>query len=136
MLTAETGKRIRNAIEEAVYVVLGGPTKASNALGCSNSAVHSLLSSGMVQVRDAALRIEEATRSAGCMVPATELMALVPWRGPERHPDRVATGETLTVASRRSAATAAASDVPTPAARQREPRVLSTIRRRHVGKNV
>lgn len=85
MLTKD-GREIRTAIEEAVYVVLGGPTKASLAFQCSNAAVHALVSNGFTHKRSTALDIEEVTAQHGCRVPAAELMALVPWQGPERHP--------------------------------------------------
>lgn len=86
MLTTTDGRTVRSAIEEAVYVVFGGPTKASLALQCSNSNVQALVSQGFVRRRDTALAIEELTMARGCKVPAAELMALVPWQGPSRHP--------------------------------------------------
>ena len=92
MLTKD-GREIRTAIEEAVYVVLGGPTKASLAFQCSNAAVHALVSNGFTHKRSTALDIEEVTAQHGCRVPAAELMALVPWQGPERHPGLRTTSE-------------------------------------------
>lgn len=97
---------MRNALEEAVYVVLGGPTKMCLALQCSNSNIQELVKKGLVQVRNTALAIEQATERAGCRVPAAELMDLVPWQGPERHPGLRASAEEVAmaeVAARRTA---------------------------------
>lgn len=99
MLTTTDGRAVRSAIEEAVYVVFGGPTKASLALQCSNSNVQALVSQGFVRRRDTALAIEELTAGRGCKVPAAELMALVPWQGPSRHPGLRTPAEAKTVAA-------------------------------------
>jgi hypothetical protein len=81
-------REVRNALEEAVYGVFGGPTKASFALRVSQTVIHRLLSVGYISKRQTALEWEDATAAAGLRIPAAELMALAPWRGPSRsgHP--------------------------------------------------
>lgn len=85
MLTKD-GREIRNAIEEAVYLVLNGPTLAAIEMRCAAGNFYFLMKRGIVERRATALALEEATEKAGCKVPAAELMALVPWQGPSRHP--------------------------------------------------
>lgn len=76
---------IRNAIDEAIHDVLGGPGAAAERLGVSRQAVHTLLKVGFLRDRATALRLEQATTDAGCTIPAAELMDLAEWHGPERH---------------------------------------------------
>jgi hypothetical protein len=76
---------IRNAIDEAIYDVLGGPIAAAERLGVSRQAVHTLLKVGFLRDRATALRLEQATTDAGCTIPAAELMDLAEWHGPQRH---------------------------------------------------
>jgi DNA-binding transcriptional regulator YdaS (Cro superfamily) len=75
-------RKIQNAIEEAVYGVLGGIRPAAERLQVSTQALYQLLTAGVVKNREAALRIAAATRAVGCEVPAAELMDLIPWTGP------------------------------------------------------
>lgn len=77
---------IRNAIEEAIYVALGGVRAAAAILEVSTQALYQLLGAELVRNRETAVKIHQATLDAGHEVPAAELMNLAPWRGAERHP--------------------------------------------------
>lgn len=82
------GERIiTNAVEEAVYVVLGGPTKASLAVRVSNQAIHNVLTQRIVRTAEMALAFEDATAAAGCRIPLRELAGKIEWEGPARHPE-------------------------------------------------
>jgi hypothetical protein len=70
---------IRSAVEEAVYVVLGGPTSAAHALKVSNATIHEVIARGYIKRRDTAIEWEEATAKAGSCIPAAELLAVLPW---------------------------------------------------------
>jgi hypothetical protein len=78
-LRAADGREITNALEEAIYLELGGPVPACHALLVSTQAVYKLVHQGFVSSRALALKIQNLTG-----VPAAELMQLAPWRGPER----------------------------------------------------
>jgi hypothetical protein len=75
---------ITNAVEEAIYGVLGGPEKAHKALGMSRPMVYIWLGQRMIRNRETALHVEMITAKRGTRIPAAELMALVSWTGPTR----------------------------------------------------
>jgi hypothetical protein len=82
MPIALADRKIQNAIDEAIFGVLGGIRPAADRLQVSTQALYLLLNAGVVKNRAAALRITAATRAVGCEIPAAELMDLVPWTGP------------------------------------------------------
>lgn len=121
LLVDPKGRIVRNALEEAIYIVLKGPTKASHALDCSSTNVQDLVKKEFIRSRDTAVAIDEATVRAGRRVPAAEIMALVPWEGPTRHPDKLASPEEIAayeVAARRQAM----KDAARPTVQARKPR--------------
>ena len=77
-------RKIRNAVDEAVYFALGGVRDVSKRLDVATQSVYEHLGRGLIRNREVALEYERLTREAGHMVPAAELMALVPWNGEER----------------------------------------------------
>ena len=79
--TSPDGRAIANALEEAIYVALGGPLLASRQLEVTAQAVYKLLLVGYVSSRALALRLEGLTG-----IPGAELMQLAPWRPGDRHP--------------------------------------------------
>lgn len=80
-------RKIRNAVEEAVYWSLGGVREVAAKLGVATQSVYEHLGRGLIRNREVALRFEELTREAGRPVPAAELMDLVEWAGPARMGD-------------------------------------------------
>lgn len=89
-LLFETGKgerAIRNAVDEAVYIVLGGITPASNYCFTSNQRIQHVVKMGIVRSAQLALRLERETEKRGQRVPMDELAGEAPWSGPDRHPD-------------------------------------------------
>ena len=80
------GREIRNAVEEAVYGILGGPTKTAIKVECSGQAVHLWIERGKVRT-DKVFDLEDATANAGCRISARELAGKTAWNGPSRHPD-------------------------------------------------
>ncbi len=120
-LVDEKGRLVRNALEEAIYIVFKGPTKASHVLLCSSTNVHELVRRQFLKDRDGAVRLSDLTADAGCRVPAAEIMDLVPWEGPSRHPDKLASPEAIAafeVAARRQAM----KDAARPTVQARKPR--------------
>lgn len=123
LLADGKGRIVQNALEEAVYIVLGGPTKASHAFLCSSSNVQDLVKRGFLRDRDTAIRWAEVTEGAGCRIPPAELMDFVTWEGPSRHPEKLASPEEVAafeVAARRQAMKDAAR--PTVSARKKSTR--------------
>lgn len=78
-MTTPEGREIHSALEEAIYLRLGGAVTACHTLGVSTQAVYKLLATGYVSSRKIALEIEQHSG-----VPAAELMQLAPWTGPSR----------------------------------------------------
>jgi hypothetical protein len=78
-ISGPKGRPVSTALEEAIFVQLGGSTKACHALQVSTQAVQKLLTIGYVSSRAKALKIQELTG-----IPAGELMQVAPWRGLER----------------------------------------------------
>jgi hypothetical protein len=91
---------ITNAVEESVYMILGGATKASNLLGISNAGVYHLLSQGVVRSSDMAFKLEDLTTAAGMPISARELAGKEPWGGPGRHPELSGSGRRRTATRR------------------------------------
>lgn len=83
-MNASPEKEIRNAVEEAVYVALGGVREVAKRLDCATQSVYEHLGRGLIRNREVALEYERLTQEAGHAVPAAELMDLVPWQGPQR----------------------------------------------------
>ena len=73
-LSTPEGREIHTALEEAIFLRLGGAVTACHQLGVSTQAVYKLLAIGYVSSRSTALRLEELTG-----IPAAELMQLAPW---------------------------------------------------------
>lgn len=86
MTLSPTDKPIGTAIDDAIYNVLGGVRAAATTLGVSTQALYQHLGRGYVADRETALLYEQATVAAGRRVPASQLMGLEPWTGPD--PDR------------------------------------------------
>lgn len=86
--TSSLRRRVSRAVEEAIYDVLGGPAEAGRILKCTRQYAQQVASGGPVRDRIMALRIQEATRERDRIVPASELMEIVPWLGMDvRSPD-------------------------------------------------
>jgi hypothetical protein len=81
-LTSPDGRAITNALEEAIWLALGGPLPACQQLEVTVQAVYKLLAGGYVSSRALALRLEGVTG-----IPAVELMQLAPWRPGDRNHD-------------------------------------------------
>lgn len=79
-LTTPEGREIHTALEEAIFLKLGGAVTACHRLEVSTQAVYKLLATGYVSSRATAIRLEELTG-----IPAAELMQLAPWN-PGRPP--------------------------------------------------
>jgi hypothetical protein len=79
------GRPITNAVEEAVFIVFGGPYGAADALGVKKPTIYAVLKEGCVRTKSQAERWEAATTAHGCTIPREELIGWAPWRGPERH---------------------------------------------------
>lgn len=80
------GRRIRNAIEEAVYGVLNGPTWAAIKMEINPATIFTMLKVGHAKTRENARKLARLTAEAGTPIPAAELLALEDWQGPLRHP--------------------------------------------------
>lgn len=89
MLIELPGRKVEiaNAVAEAVYLTFGGVTAASRILGITPQGIYKHLQAGHVATRTNAEKWAAATRKAGRPIPATELIGLVPWSGPERDTD-------------------------------------------------
>jgi hypothetical protein len=80
-MTTPEGREIHTALEEAVFLRLGGAVAACHRLEVSTQAVYKLLATGYVSSRKLALELESATG-----VTAAELMNLAPWNPGGRPP--------------------------------------------------
>lgn len=95
---------VENAVAEAVYLVFGGVTEASRALGVTTQAIYKVLAVGHVETRGKAEEwASAAAKRGGKPIPATELIGLVPWSGPDRHPHLNGNGASRPKGRRRSA---------------------------------